>query len=45
MAQHRKPEEIAAELQQADVLISQGRSVTDAIRAIGVNSVSCDRWR
>ena len=31
-----KPEEIVAKLRQADVLVSQGRSVADAIRAIGV---------
>jgi hypothetical protein len=32
MAKHPKPEEIVAKLRQADVLISQGQSVADAIR-------------
>jgi len=45
MAKHPKPEEIVAKLRQADVLISQGRSVADAIRALGVSSVTYDRWR
>src|SRR4029450_11059316 len=30
-----KPEEIVAKLRQVDVLVSQGRSVADAIRAVG----------
>ena len=34
-----KPEEIVAKLRQADVLISQGQSVSDAVRAIGVRRV------
>ncbi len=42
MAKHRKPEEIVAKLRQADVLISQGQSVADAIRALGVSSVTYD---
>ncbi len=45
MAKHPKPEEIVAKLRQADVLISQGQSVSDAIRAIGVSSVTYYRWR
>lgn len=40
-----KPEEIVARLRQADVLISQGQSVTDAVRAIGVTEVTYYRWR
>ncbi|TXM53498.1 IS3 family transposase, partial [Methylobacterium sp. WL120] len=40
-----KPEEIVAKLRQADVLISQGQSVADAIRALGVSSVTYYRWR
>ncbi len=39
------PEEIVAKLRQADVLVSQGRSVADAIRAIGVTEVTYYRWR
>src|SRR4028119_1752451 len=40
-----KPEEIVAKLRQVDVLISQGRSVADAIRSIGVTEVADYRWR
>jgi len=36
------PEEIVAKLRQVDVLVSQGRSVAEAIRAIGVTEVT---WR
>ncbi len=31
-----KPEEIVAKLRQVDVLVSQGKSVADAVRDIGV---------
>ncbi len=41
----RKPEEIVAKLRQVDVLVSQGQSVADAIRSIGVTEVSYYRWR
>ena len=34
-----KPEEIVAKLRQVDVLVSQGQSVADAIRQIGVTEV------
>lgn len=40
-----KPEEIVAKLRQVDVLVSQGQSVADAIRSIGVTGVSYYRWR
>ena len=40
-----KPEEAVAKLRQVDVLVSQGRSVAEAIRAIGVTEVACYRWR
>ena len=40
-----KPEEIVAKLRQVDVLISQGRSVADAIRSISVTEVTYYRWR
>ena len=40
-----KPEEIVAKLRQVDVLVSQGQSVADAIRSIGVTVVSYYRWR
>jgi transposase-like protein len=39
-----KPEEIVAKLRQVDVLVSQGQSVADAIRSIGVTEVSYYRW-
>ena len=45
MAKHPRPEEIVAKLRQANVLISQGQSVSDAIRAIGVSSATYYRWR
>ena len=31
-----KPEEIVAKLRQVDVLLSQGRSVGEAVRTVGV---------
>ena len=45
MAKRPKPEEIVAKLRQADVLVSQGQSVADAIRSIGVSEVTYYRWR
>jgi transposase-like protein len=43
--QENKPEEIVAKLRQVDVLVSQGQSVADAVRAIGVTEVTYYRWR
>jgi len=40
-----KPEEIVAKLRQVDVLVSQGQSVAEAVRMIGVTQISYDRWR
>jgi transposase-like protein len=40
-----EPEEIVAKLRQVDVLVSQGQTVADAVRAIGVTEVTCYRWR
>ena len=40
-----KPEEIVSKLRQVDVLVSQGQSVADAIRCIGVTEVTYYRWR
>ncbi len=46
MARKRyKLEEIVAKLRQVDVLVSQGQSVTDAVRSIGVTDVTYYRWR
>jgi putative ubiquitin-RnfH superfamily antitoxin RatB of RatAB toxin-antitoxin module len=35
----RRPEEAVAKLRQVDVLVSQGQSVAEAIRAVGVTEV------
>ena len=40
-----KPEEIVSKLRQVDVLHSQGMSMVDAIRKIGVSEVTFYRWR
>ena len=40
-----KPEEIVAKLRQVDVLSSQGQSVAEAVRSIGVTEVTYYRWR
>ena len=46
MAQKKhKPEEIVSKLRQVDVLVSQGRPVAEAIRAIGVTAFTYYRWR
>ena len=43
--QRHKPEGIVAKLRQVDVLVSQARSVADAIRTIAVTEVTYYRWR
>ena len=46
MARKRhKPEEIVAKLRQVDVLVSQGQSVAESVRSIGVTEVTYYRWR
>jgi putative transposase len=40
-----KPEEVVAKLRQVDVLLGQGKSVADAVRAIGVTQVTYGRLR
>jgi putative transposase len=40
-----KPEEIIAKLRQVEILTSQGKSVVDAIRSIGVTDATYYRWR
>ncbi len=40
-----KAEEIVAKLRQVDVLTSQGQSVADAVRSIGITEVTYYRWR
>jgi putative transposase len=38
-------EEIVAKLRQVEVLNSQGKTVAEAVRAIGVTEVTYYRWR
>ena len=45
MGKRHKPEEIVAKLRQVDVLTSQGSTVADAIRQIGVTEITYYRWR
>lgn len=40
-----KPEEVVAKLRQTDVLLSQGKSVGEAVRTIGVTQFTYYRWR
>ena len=43
--EEHKPEEVVAKLRQVDVLLSQGKTVAEAIRSIGVTEVTYYRWR
>ena len=46
MAQKRStPEEIVGKLRQVEVLTGQGKSVSEAVRSIGVTEASYYRWR
>jgi transposase-like protein len=45
MAKRHTAEEIVAKLRQVDVLMAQGRPVSDAVRSIGVTEVTYYRWR
>lgn len=40
-----KPEDIVTKLRQVDVLLSQGKSVGEAVRLIGVTPFTYYRWR
>src|SRR5215203_2504415 len=40
-----KPEGNVSKLRQGDAWVSQGRSVADAVRSIGVTEVTYSRWR
>ena len=42
---HHKPEEVVAKLRQVEVLVGQGKPVSEAIRAIGVTEPTYYRWR
>ena len=44
-SKHHKPEEIVAKLRQVEVLVGQGKPVTDAVRSIGVTEATYHRWR
>ncbi len=39
------PEEIVGKLRQVDVMTSQGRTLAEAIRSIGVAEATYHRWR
>ena len=39
------PEEIVSKLRQVEVLVGQGKTVADAVRAIGVTEPTYYRWR
>jgi transposase-like protein len=39
------PEEIVAKLRQVEVLLAQGKPVSDAVRAIAVSEATYFRWR
>ena len=40
-----KPEEIISKLREADVLISQGKSIAETIKHLCVSEVTYYRWR
>jgi transposase-like protein len=40
-----RPEEIVAKLRQAEVLVAGGKSVVEAVRALGVSEATYHRWR
>src|SRR5215211_845420 len=44
-SEKHRPEEAVAKLRRVDVLVSQGRSVAEAIRAVGVTEVTHYRRR
>jgi transposase-like protein len=43
--QAQAPEGIVAKLRQAEVLVAQGKSMAEAVRAIGVTEPTSYRWR
>ena len=40
-----RPEVILSKLREADILISQGKTVAETIRILGISDVSYYRWR
>ena len=46
MAKKRyRPEDIITKLREADILISQGKTIAETIRMLGVSDVTYYRWR
>ncbi len=45
MPRRHSAEEIVTKLRQVDVVSGQGKSVTEAVRSIGVTEVTYYRWR
>jgi len=45
MSRNYKPEQIIGKLREAEVLISQGQTVAQVCRVIGVSEQSYYRWR
>lgn len=45
MSRKHKPEEIIGKLREAEIVLAQGGTVTDACRRIGVTEQSYYRWR
>jgi transposase len=40
-----RPEEIIAELREADVLLGQGKRVAEVVKVLGMSEVTYYRWR
>ena len=45
MGKRAKPEEIIAKLREVEVRLSQGETIAQAVRAIGVTEQTFYRWR
>jgi transposase-like protein len=45
MGRRHRPEEIISKLREAEIVLSQGGTVSDACRRIGVTEQSYYRWR
>ena len=45
MAKQHKPEEVVTKLRQVEVLMSQGKTVAEAVRSVGVTEGTYYRWR
>ena len=40
-----RPEDILSKLREADIIISQGKTVAETIRVLGISDVTYYRWR